>query len=59
MMGQHLQHLAVAFEVLQQQQLFANKKKCLFWKRQIDSLGHVISAEGVATDSAKIRAMCS
>lgn len=58
-MGQHLQHLAVAFEVLQQQQLFANKKKCLFWKRQIDSLGHVISAKGVATDSVKIRAMCS
>lgn len=30
---QHLQHLATVFEVLQQQQLFANRKKCLFEKR--------------------------
>lgn len=29
------------------------------WKRQIDYLGHIISSEGVATNPAKIRAICS
>lgn len=45
-----MQHLAVAFETFQKQQLFANKK-CLFGRAEIDYLGHIISGARVATDT--------
>lgn len=53
-----MQHLAVAFETFQKQQLFANKK-CLFGRAEIDYLGHIISRAGVATNPAKIQVMRS
>lgn len=53
----HLQHLEIVFNILQQQQLFANHKKCLFGKTEIDYLGYIICAKRVATDPAKIQVM--
>lgn len=43
--------------VLAQPTLFANLKKCDFWKREVAYLGHVISSNGVVVDMDKVKAM--
>lgn len=50
----HLQHLQTVLQVLEDNGLVANKKKCLFAQKTIEYLGHVISQEGVAVDPNKV-----
>lgn len=54
---EHQSHLKVVLQVLQQHELYANRKKCQFCSEQIEYLGHVITADGVAADAGKISAM--
>uniref|UniRef100_A0A1J3IJH6 Reverse transcriptase domain-containing protein n=1 Tax=Noccaea caerulescens TaxID=107243 RepID=A0A1J3IJH6_NOCCA len=54
---EHQDHLRQVLTVLQQQQLYANRRKCQFGSSKIEYLGHVISSEGVAADDGKIQAM--
>ncbi|XP_071680988.1 uncharacterized protein [Lolium perenne] len=54
---EHEQHLRLVFELLRKNQLYAKLSKCSFSQHQIEYLGHVISAAGVATDSSKTQAM--
>ncbi|KFK28310.1 hypothetical protein AALP_AA8G499800 [Arabis alpina] len=56
---EHQEHLRVVLQILFQQQLFANKKKCQFGSSSIEYLGHVISGEGVSADPSKLQAMVS
>ena len=44
-------------EKLAQHQLYAKFSKCEFWLQEVAFLGHVLSAEGVAVDPAKIEAV--
>lgn len=53
----HMGHLKAALEVIRQNKLVVNKKKCLFAKAQLEYLGHIISAKGVQADPAKIESM--
>ena len=53
----HLEHLQVTMEVLMKNTLYAKKSKCIFGVKEVDYLGHVISAKGVATDPYKIVAV--
>ncbi|KAG9453373.1 hypothetical protein H6P81_006277 [Aristolochia fimbriata] len=45
------------FEVLKQNALHMNPKECCWAQHQIDYLGHLISAEGVSADPAKVACM--
>lgn len=44
-------------ELLGQNSLFANKKKCLFGTSSVEYLGHVISKHRVSADTNKLKAM--
>ncbi|GJW36708.1 retrotransposable element Tf2 [Tanacetum coccineum] len=46
----HVQHLTTILSTMRQNKLFAKKTKCVFGTSQVEYLGHVISAQGVATD---------
>jgi hypothetical protein len=47
---EHAEHLRVVLTRLGNHQLYAKFSKCEFWLREVQFLGHVLSAEGVAVD---------
>ncbi|KAK8939259.1 hypothetical protein KSP39_PZI011311 [Platanthera zijinensis] len=54
---EHAQHLRQVLQTLREQQLYAKFSKCAFWLTEVAFLGHVINAEGLAVDPAKIEAI--
>ncbi|XP_066333826.1 uncharacterized mitochondrial protein AtMg00860-like [Miscanthus floridulus] len=54
---EHEQHLRVVLEKLRQNQLYAKFSKCEFWLEEVAFLGHILTAEGVVVDPAKIEAV--
>jgi hypothetical protein len=54
---EHQQHLRLVLALLRQHRLFAKASKCSFAYDRIEYLGHIISKNGVATDSEKTKAM--
>ena len=55
--SQHLQRLDMVLARLRQHQLKLKLTKCCFFRTEVQYLGHVVSATGVATDPEKIRAV--
>lgn len=53
----HIHHLSLVLEKLRQHKLYMKRSKCSFAQPQVEYLGHVISADGVATDPDKTKAM--
>lgn len=53
----HLEHVRIVLQILEEQSLFAKLKKCVFGKSELEYLGHIISGDGVKVDQEKIRAM--
>ena len=51
----HAEHLRQVFTLLRRDQWKVKLSKCAFGQQRISYLGHVISAEGVATDPSKIK----
>lgn len=51
---EHFQHLRKVLLLLRQNQLIAKKKKCSFYFKSLQFLGHIISEEGIRTDPFKI-----
>jgi len=54
---EHAGHLRIVLEKLRQNQPYAKFSKCEFWLEKVAFLGHVLTAEGVAVDPAKIEAV--
>ncbi|GJV66413.1 putative mitochondrial protein [Tanacetum coccineum] len=54
---EHCKHLALVLQVMHDNALFAKKSKCSFAVSQVEYMGHIISAQGVSTYPAKIKAM--
>ena len=48
-----LQRLDMVFTRLREHGLRVNSNKCQFFRKEVKYLGHVVSAEGVATDPEK------
>lgn len=53
----HIKLLRQVFELLEQHQLHLKMSKCSFAQKQLTYLGHVISAQGVATDEKNTMAV--
>ncbi|CAA7054228.1 unnamed protein product [Microthlaspi erraticum] len=51
---EHATHLRLVLEKLREQKLFAKLSKCSFWQREMGFLGHIVSAEGVSVDPARL-----
>ncbi|KAJ4754249.1 polyprotein [Rhynchospora pubera] len=54
---EHEQHLKVALSILKENKLCAKMSKCEFGSEKLEYLGHIISAEGIATDPKKVEVM--
>ncbi|GKV03596.1 hypothetical protein SLEP1_g15871 [Rubroshorea leprosula] len=54
---EHLDHLRQVFEVLREQKLYANLKKCSFLTTSVTFLGYIITAQGIKMDPSKIDAI--
>ena len=56
-LASHLERLEAVFRKLEEASLKLKPSKCELFQRKLAYLGHVISAEGVATDESKIEAI--
>jgi hypothetical protein len=55
----HREHLTLVLQTLRANSLSTKRSKCAFFVSQVEYLGHLISAEGVATGPSKIEAVKS
>jgi hypothetical protein len=52
---EHARHLRIVLTLLREHQLYAKFSKCTFWLEDIQFLGHVLSANGIAVDPNKVK----
>ncbi|KAK6139569.1 hypothetical protein DH2020_026686 [Rehmannia glutinosa] len=55
--NQHEEYLRIVLETLRKEKLYAKFKKCEFWIDRVVFLGHVVTAQGIEVDPAKIEAV--
>ena len=54
---EHEEHLCTVLGILRKDKLYAKFFKCEFWLEQVAFLSHVVSAEGIKVDPAKVEAI--
>ena len=54
---EHARHVQLVLQRLREHRLYANMKKCEFFKPKISFLGHIVSADGIGMDPEKIKAI--
>ena len=54
---EHEQHLKIVLQTLRKKKLYAKLSECDFWLKEVSFLGHIVSAEGIRVDPAKIKAV--
>ena len=50
----HVTHVRKTLEILRQNQLYAKVSKCAFFQSSVEYLGHIVSAEQLVVDPAKV-----
>ena len=56
---EHEEHLRVVLRLLRENNLFAKRSKCDFYKERVEYLGHMISANGIEVTTDKVEAIRS
>jgi hypothetical protein len=56
---EHEGHLRLVLQKLRDHKLYAKLSKCEFWLKQVASLGHIISEEGISVDPSKVQDVLS
>ncbi|GJW89545.1 putative nucleotidyltransferase, ribonuclease H [Tanacetum coccineum] len=54
---EHKEHLRTVLQILRQEKLYAKFSKCEFWLSKVAFLGHIVLAEGITMDPAKVEAI--
>ncbi|XP_052726000.1 uncharacterized protein LOC128194436 [Vigna angularis] len=54
---EHEDHLRTVLGVLREKELYAKFSKCEFLMKEVQFLGHIVSAGGISVDPAKVRAV--
>ncbi|GKA08070.1 putative reverse transcriptase domain-containing protein [Tanacetum coccineum] len=54
---EHKDNLRIVLGTLHQKKLYAKFSKCEFWLGQVAFLGHIVSADGIIMDLAKVEAI--
>nr|GEY65778.1 putative reverse transcriptase domain-containing protein [Tanacetum cinerariifolium] len=54
---EHEDHLHTVLQTLRQKKLYAKFSKCEFWLSSVAFLRHIVSAEGITMDPAKVEAI--
>ncbi|GJW69593.1 retrotransposon protein, putative, ty3-gypsy subclass [Tanacetum coccineum] len=54
---EHEDHLRVVLKILRRKKLYAKFSKCDFWLGQVAFLGHIVLADGITMDPAKVEAI--
>ncbi|KAG3156659.1 hypothetical protein PI124_g9771 [Phytophthora idaei] len=55
----HLKHLRQVFQVMRENKLYANLKKCIFYAPDIPVHGCFVSKNGVRADPEKVSSICT
>ncbi|XP_042059685.1 uncharacterized protein LOC121804234 [Salvia splendens] len=55
--SEHAEHLRTILETLRTERLYAKFSKCEFWLNEVNFLGHIVTAEGIRVDPAKVEAV--
>jgi hypothetical protein len=53
----HATHLSAVLQLLRDNQFYVKPSKCSFTQTELEYLGHIVSAQGIATDPRKTQAM--
>ena len=54
---EHEQHLKIVLQTLREKNLYVKLRKCDFWLKKVSFISHIVSAEGIRVDPAKIEAV--
>jgi hypothetical protein len=54
---EHEEHIRIVLKVLREHKLYDKLSKCIFYKKKIHYLGHIISIDGITVDHKKINAI--
>ncbi|XP_006582654.1 uncharacterized protein [Glycine max] len=56
-LSSHVHHLELIFQALLRGEFYLKQAKCLFAQRELEYLGHIVSAKGVTPEPSKIKAI--